>query len=260
MDRMKSKIAGLIVLIAAIITVQPLQAQFEGKITYSHFKVDQSSGEERAQSNLDLLLTPERIRIASLDNVGGYTVMQGMKSEGVLIRLDLRDFIFMTGDKTAMKISKEELVSMFNMMKSMAEYSGSGEQPQTPEYRINKTGETQSFKGYTCEKMVISSEESPGERLVAWLTYDEPVNWGMMTESWGEGAQALFPDDLPMQEILDKQALPIRVERHVGGKLIEGMEATNISKERLSRDLIEIPTDVQVMSMQDMMMQNMYDN
>jgi hypothetical protein len=240
----------LIIALAILLNSPQAYAQFEGTITLKH----QVADSDQSEGQVTIFITRDRMKIADLESVGGYEAVGGITSQGVLIRLDQRDFVFMTDDQTALKISKDELVSMYAMMKSMSAYTGS-EQPEVPDFQFRKTGASKDIQGYRAEEFEISSSDQPGITYHAWVTNDLNINWGMLAESWGEGTASLFPNNIPLNKLIDRGGLPLLVERKRDGKLIDWVECATIDNQRVRQADISLPSGVRVMSLQDMMMQ-----
>ncbi|MDZ7683141.1 MAG: hypothetical protein U5J63_15900 [Fodinibius sp.] len=90
---------------------QPATAQFEGKISFSSYDYS-AQGTEEKQDEFTMFLTPDRIL---LQGDKKYDFMGSIQTEGVLVRLDFQDFVFLTGGEKALKISKTDITSMMKM-------------------------------------------------------------------------------------------------------------------------------------------------
>jgi hypothetical protein len=248
--RLISKALLSLTILLLIGWTQPVNAQFEGSITLTHRVADS----DHSEGSITLLINKNRMKIADLESVGGYQAVGGVNSKGILVRLDKRDFVFMTDDQTALKISKDQLVSMYAMMNSMNAYTGS-ETQKTPEFNFEKTGQTRDIQGYRAEEFLITSSDQPGISYHAWVTSDLNINWGMLAENWGEGTASLFPNDIPLNKLIDRGGLPILVERKRDGRLLDWVECSTIDAQRVSVDQMSLPRGVRIMSLQDLMMQ-----
>jgi hypothetical protein len=226
-------------------------AQFEGVITMKHI-VAKDQSEDGA---FELIITPQRMMVTGLDAVGGYQAMQNMSSSGILIRLDRRDFVFMNDEKTAIKISKGQLLAMQSMMKSMQAYTGEGSDTEIPDYTFKKTGRTRDINGYQTEEFTIVMEDQPDVSYHAWVTKALNINWGMLAEKWGEGSMSLFPNDVPLNKLIDNGGMPILLERKKNGQLTDWLECSSIDRRTVRANEVNLPSGVKIMSLQDMMMQ-----
>lgn len=243
---MKKVIYPLITVILLLITAGVSHAQFEGKVLYSSYQVN-AEGEKQNQDEFTLYLTPERIL---LQGENRYEVIGNIQTEGVLVRLDAKDFVFLTGDKQVLKISKADILSIMNMLGNNSKSS------TPPDVNYKQTGETQRIQGYTCEKFVFTDEDNVNLRSEVWMTKELEINWGMLAESWGS-SQKMIAGDLPLNLIFDEGYFPVRVESYRDGKLTGLMEASEITKSSIARAMVQIPSGVKVLSFQDYLFQHM---
>jgi hypothetical protein len=229
---------------------QPATAQFEGEITYKSY--DYKNGEEE-NDEFTLHITPDRIL---LQGEKKYDFMGSMKTEGVLVRLDEQDFVFKTDDQTALKISKTDITSMMKMVGN-----GNSASAAAKEYDIkqNRTGETQELNGFSAEKFIFKDEEGgPNDYAVVWMTKGIDVNWGMLAESWGnEEANTLINDSFPMDLVFQEKYIPLLIETYKKGEKTSGLEATNINQSAVNQSLVEIPSSMKVLNMQQYLFQKM---
>lgn len=229
---------------------QPVSAQFEGKITYSSYEYS-DNGSQEEQDEFTLFITPKRILLQGQKK---YEFMGSIKTEGVLARLDFQDFVFLTGAQQALKISKSDITSMMNMFDNGKDAKDVAE--QTEDIRFQKTGDTQSIKGYSCEKFIFRDRHNENDYMVVWMTKEINVNWGMLGEPWSGGAKKImsnFPTDL----IFKENYFPVKAEGYEGDKLVSTLEATEINKSSIARAMVNIPSGVQVLSFQDYLFQKM---
>ena len=233
---------------------QPATAQFEGKISYTSYDYS-SEGTEQKEDEFTMYLTPDRIL---LQGDKKYNFMGSIQTEGVLVRLDFQDFVFLTGDKKALKISKTDITSMMNMFgngeSTSKEVADKGE-----DIRYEKTGEMATIKGYQCEKFVFQDREESNAHTEVWMTKDLEVNWGMLAEPWSGGAEAMI-SSLPTDLIFKEKYFPLKVEVFENNTLTSRMEATEVNESSVARAMVKVPSGVQVLNLQDYLFQQMGDN
>lgn len=237
-------------LMAACFT-QPAVAQFEGEITYNSY--DYTGGDDTKGDMFKLYITPERIL---LQGEKKYDFMESLKTEGVLVRLDSQDFVFLTGGNEALKIAKTDITSLMNMFNN----GSSDGEALTGDYDIqqNKTNETQTIKGYQSEKFIFRDENDPDNNYSeVWMTKEIDVNWGMLADPWGEGKNALISDDFPVDLVLKENYFPLKLKAYKDGELTSALEATDIKKSPVDPALTEVPSNVQVLSMQEYLFRKM---
>ena len=232
---------------------QPATAQFEGKISYNSYDYS-SEGAEQKQDAFTMYLTPDRIL---LQGEKEYDFMGSIKTEGVLVRLDFQDFVFLTGDEKALKISKTDITSMMKMFEN-GESTSKEMADKGEDINYEKTGEMATIKGYQCEKFIFHDEEEPDARTEVWMTKDLKVNWGMLAESWSGGAEAMI-SSLPTDLVFKEKYFPLKVEVFNNDKLTSRMEATEINESSIARAMVKVPSGVQVLSFQNYLFQQMSD-
>jgi hypothetical protein len=177
--------------------------------------------------------------------------MGNIKTEGVLIRLDFEDFVFLTGDDKAMQISKSDITSMMNM------FGGGNDIDEDTDINYEKTGETQTIKGYSTEKFVFREQDNQDDYAVVWMTRDLNINWGMLAESWGNQLDVKIYESLPTGLIFKEGYFPLKVETYDSGSLQMLTEAEEISKSSIAKAMVQIPSGVDVLSFQDYLFQRL---
>ncbi len=230
---------------------QPATAQFEGKISYSSYDYS-SEGTEQKQDEFTMYLTQDRIL---LQGDKKYDFMGSIQTEGVLVRLDFQDFVFLTGDEKALKISKMDITSMMNMFEN-GESTSKKVTEKGEDIKYDKTGEMADIKGYQCEKFIFHDEEEPNVRTEVWMTKDLQVNWGMLAEPWSDGADAMI-SSLPTDLVFKDKYFPLKVEVFENDQMTSRMEATEVNKSPIARAMVKVPTGVQVLSFQNYLFQQM---
>ena len=230
---------------------QPATAQFEGDIT---FKSQKHAGQSSDKNEpFTLYITPERIM---LQGEKKYNFMESIETEGVLVRLDKEDFVFLTGKDKALKITKTDITSLMNLFGNGQDVSQKAENVSINQER---TGETKTIQGYEAEKFIFRDKGSDkNEYFAVWMTKEIEVNWGMLAEPWGNDAdQIISSTDFPVDLIFKEKYFPLRFENYKSGELESVLEATEVNKGPVNSDLVMVPSDVAVLNMQNYLFQKM---
>jgi hypothetical protein len=240
-------ISVLAVACLVVLSTDTARAQFEGKITYESYQVN-ADGKKKNPDQFTLFVTPQRIL---LQGENRYEFVGNIQTEGVLVRLDFEDFVFLTGKDEALKISRADITSMMNM------FGGFNQQGQTPpQIDYERTGEVETIAGHKCEKFVFADPENSDEYSEVWMTTDLDIRWGMLAETWGDSRQ-MFGGDLPLDLIFREGYFPVRADAYRNGELTGRIEATQISESSIARAMVQIPPGVKVLSFQDYLFQKM---
>lgn len=248
---MKKATYFLSVLLFVAWFVQPAAAQFEGKITYNSYEYS-SEGAEEKLDEFTMFITPDRIL---LQGEKKYDFVGSIQTEGVLVRLDFEDFVFLTGDDKALKISKTDITSMMNMFDngqtSPKEMADKGE-----DINFEQSGEHSVIQGYDSEKFIFRDEDNKNEHSEVWMTKDLQVNWGMLAEPWSGSAEAMI-SSFPVDLVFKENYFPVKIDIFRNDKMISKVEATDISESPVAKAMVQIPSGVQVLSFQDYLFQKM---
>lgn len=243
----------IFVMVLGLAPVQS-QAQFEGKIIFNSFKVDENGSREQ-NDQFTMYVTANRILLQGKNT---YDFIGSIKTEGVLVRLDFEDFVFLTGDNWALKISKADINSMINMFGEGESTAGnSRKMDREPEIDVEQTGETETINGYRSEKFIFRDRDDRQDYAVVWMTTELPINWGMLAEPWGNSANAMMGGEFPMGMIFDDGYFPVRVERYDSGTIQSITEAEEISETSVAKAMVQVPSGVTVLSFQDYLFQKM---
>jgi len=234
-------------LLAGVVWAIPVFGQFEGKIVFEHRDAGNASGDN--DDVITMFITPERIL---LQGQNSYNILGNIKSEGILVRLDHEDFVFLTGKDEVLRISKDDITSLMNFFTD-----GDTDEPVNPGLEIEKLNETREIVGYSCTKFKFVDTDDPDDYVIAWMTTDIPINWGMLGESWSETSAGLLGSDLPFDTIFKEGNFPVRIEAYKNGTLEEITEAVEISESGIARAMVQIPPGVKVLSFQDYLFQKM---
>jgi hypothetical protein len=238
------------VLLVACFT-QPASAQFEGKITYNSYEYSPEGSQEK-QDEFTMYVTSDRIL---LQGEKKYDFMGSIQTEGVLVRLDFEDFVFLTGDEKALKISKADITSMMNMFdngeNASKEVADKGE-----DINFERTNESTTIRGYKCEKFIFRDEDNENEHTEVWMTKDLQMNWGMLAEPWSGSAEALI-SSFPMDLVFKEKYFPVKVDVFRNDKMISRLEATDINTSSIAKAIVQVPSGIQILSFQDFLFQKM---
>ena len=247
----RNHLAVPLLLTLFFLSANPAAAQFEGKIVFDSYEVSTDGSRERTDG-FTLYVTPERLL---LQGENRYSVIGSIQTEGILVRLDFQDFVFLTeNDATALKISKQDITSMMNM------FGGSGtdgNNPKEEELDFERTGETRTINGYRCEKFIIREADRPNDYVVAWMTQDLEINWGMLSEPWGSNELDVIGDNLHLDIIFNEGYFPLSLEAYGNGVPKEVTEVSEITASNIARAMVQVPSGVKVLSFQDYLFNKM---
>ncbi len=226
-------------------------AQFEGKITYSLYEMN-DSGDREEEEHLTAFITPERILLQTEESM---SMAGSFETQGLLIRLDKKDFVFLTGNKTAMSITKAGINSMMNMFGAMGKGQQKAESVEK-DFTFSNTGETETIGGYSASKFVFQTEGEENQKAVIWMTRDININWGMLAEPWGDSISFLTSEALPTDLVFQEGWLPLRATFYEDGQISGGMSA-QVKTTDLAQSMVQLPPDVQVRSLSEYLFQRM---
>ncbi|TYP92574.1 GLPGLI family protein [Fodinibius salinus] len=229
---------------------QPAAAQFEGQITYESYNYSEQQTEEQ-QDEFTLTITPDRMMLSGNNS---YNFMESIDTEGLLVRLDNEDFVFMTGKNQALKISKSDITSLMNMFDNGESPSDVAE--EVDEINYKKTGETTDILGYKCEKFIFRDEDNEDEYAIVWMTKEINVNWGMLADPWSGSAEDIV-SNFPTNLVFKEKYFPVRVESYEDGQLDSKLEAKTISEKEISSRMVEVPSGISVMTFQEYLFNQM---
>lgn len=237
-----------------LVTAQSSKAQFEGKIQYSSYEIS-PDGTKGKVDDFTMYVTKDRILLQGSNE---YEFMGSIKTEGILVRLDYEDFVFLAGDKNAMKISKSDITSM---MKMFGDNAGSPQKElEEAEIDYEITGEEEDIFGFNTEKFVFRNAEDKNRHSVVWMTREIDINWGMLAESWGSSAGAKIGNGLPTDLLFKENYFPLKMENYKNDRLEGITEVTDISRSSVARGMVQVPSGVRVLSFQDYLFQKMSEN
>lgn len=240
---------------------QMASAQFEGHI---EMKLYSQEGNKVDENLINMYVNKDRIAIFGEDDVK----VSGMSSSGLIIRNDMQDFVFLTDDKTAFKITRNEIDNILGMVMMMDEMGGksSTQKEDNVEPKISYTNKTKKINGIEASEMIIEymDGKNKGGHLSVWLAPKVDINWGMLTESWTN-----VPEDMDLvlngvfkDNVFKGGAFPVYAEGYDFEKkqTIKIFEVTKLEKTKVSADKIDVPRGVEVVGMNNFMQQMMMGN
>lgn len=250
---MKKPIFLLCALLFFAVVVQTSHAQFEGKIQFSSYEIS-SDGDRDKTDDFTIYVTKDRIMLQGSNK---YRFMGSIETEGVLVRLDYEDFVFLAGSENAMKISKDDINSM---MKMFGNNSGSSRSPDETDINYKMTGEESNILGFKAEKFIFRDEKENDRHSVIWMTKELDIYWGMLAEPWDNSVEAQFGSDIPTDLLFKEKYFPLKMESYQNGRLEGVTEITDLSRTSVARAMVQIPSGVKVLSFQDYLFQKMSEN
>lgn len=248
---MKKNVSILLAFILIFISADYSQAQFEGKVVYNSYEI-KSNGDKVNNDRFSMFVTSDRILLQG-DN--SYDFMGNIKTEGVLIRLDFEDFVFLTGKDKALKISKTDITSLMNMFGGESQ-SNSGTDSGA-DIGYEQTGETKTINGYACEKFIFYDEDNENDHVEIWMTQDLSVSWGMLAEPWGNDINDMISGNFPISLIFEDGYFPLKVDAFDNGELAMTTEAEEINESSIAKAMVQIPTGVSVLNLQNYLFQKL---
>lgn len=249
------KITTKLLVVALLLSANAAFAQFQGQITMKIYS--ENNGVEE-QNTLNMFVTANRIMFQGESAFG---INEGFDAEGLLIRNDKKDFVVLTGEKSALQVTKKEIESLMNLGNA---WGGNSNSSSSSSYSTNKkpnyryTERTKTVLGYDCTELIIEDEEEEGY-ISIWLTPDVDINWGMLSEPW-----AGFDDEMDkafrtsQDAVFTGKSFPMLVEYHSeseGSKVVA--EVTNMNKSSIAKAMVEIPQGVKIMGFGDFMLKMM---
>lgn len=229
-------------LFAIIFTVCSINAyaQFEGKIAYKVYEMD--NGSQQQKENFTAFITPQRILFQGSESM---EVPGNIETQGLLVRLDKKDFVLFTSSNSALSITKSEVTSFMNMFGQKSSGTSSKIKKSV---NIEQTGETKTIGGYQAQKFVITDPNEKNKKAVLWMTQEVDINWGMIADPWGNSMQFMTDDDFPTKLIFKEGWLPLQGEFYEKGQVEGGLtakvQAVNVDKSR-----VHLSPDVTVKSL-----------
>lgn len=242
----------LFLLIFVIFSIAPgAFAQFEGEIL---FQLQQMENGRTDVSEFKITVADDRIYISSERDLN---ILSGVKSDGLLVRNDLGDFVFNTGENEALKVTKKDLDSLMDMIERFGGASSKEEKDQFDwENRLEETGNKQTHLGYDVEEFRLKGDH-PDQYVSVWLTSDIKVLWGMVIEVWQRAGDRFSDSELPLELILNSNSFPLLIEVFDRGEQVVTFTSVNVETDQFDRSVIELSEDKRLVGLTEMMM-NMF--
>lgn len=247
---MKIHIFSFLILLSFVISPS-LYAQFEGEIGYRIFNPAEIENQEKS---LSLTFTKDRLFIQSDDDVD---VMNGVSTNGILIRSDFQDFVLMTSPEEAVKVAKSDLdglVSMMNRFRDSPEKTVN--KPFEWDEKVTETGRTRTLNGYSAKEFTLMGGEDY-DMITVWLTDEIKADWGLLMQTWYDTGVTELGESIPVELVMNKNSFPLLVEVIKENRIIFSAEATDVNNTTFDRSVTEVSESVKLLSFSDVMM-NMF--
>lgn len=225
-------------------------AQFEGEI-----KFQLSNPQESAEtSNLDMTFTKNRIFIESRSSMN---VMSGVNTNGILVRNDSQDFVFMTGENEALKIAKDDIDALVNLINRV---QGKGDTIEKPKFdwdeKVVETGNRRELNGYTVQEFILK-RDTENEYVSVWLTDQINVNWGLLHDAWHSTGSKQIAEEIPIELVMNRRSFPLFVEVYKDNNVVFRAESIEVNNQNFDRSKTELSSNIKLLGFSDLMM-NMF--
>jgi len=240
------KISIILSLVFLLTLPSHLLAQFEGVISFTLIDLDNPVEESR----FEITASGQRLFIKSGNEVN---VMRGLDTNGLLVRSDLGDFVFMSEENTALQIKKSDIDGLMSMLGASG--NNSNGQNFDWENRIVSTGNQKKLAGYDAEEYVLNGEE--GESISVWLTEEIKVDWGLLNDVWHSSGSGFFGEDVPIELVMNNNSFPMLIEFKKDGEVNARAAVASVSTSYFNKNILEIPSNAEMIGLTDIMM-NMF--
>ena len=246
------RLFNLLLLVLYIgIMATPAYSQFEGEIT---FTLEQFGPVESEITRFKVTSFNDRIYIASEADVN---VITGLKSDGLLVRNDLQDFVFNTGENQALKVTKADLDGLMNMIERFSGQSQTSAGGQSNwKNRIIETDNTKQHLGYDIKEIRLLGE-TVDQYVSIWLTEDIKMMWGIMTNVWNRAGNRFLDPEFPIELVMNSNSFPLLVEVIDNGRLAAKFESVGVETGNFDRSVLELSDQKRLVSITEVMM-NMF--
>ncbi|WP_340105543.1 hypothetical protein [Rhodohalobacter sp. 8-1] len=233
------------------LAASPAYSQFEGEIL---FNLEQYQPNRTESSQFKLTALNNRIFISSQKDVD---VVTGLKSNGLLVRNDLQDFVFNTGENQALKVSKSDLDGLMNMIERFSGSSSKSNNEQLDwKNRIIETDNVKQHLGYDVQEFRLLGENI-NQYVSIWLTQDIKVIWGLMTDVWNRAGNRFIDSEFPIELIMNSNSFPMLVEVFDNGQLVAKFESLKVETNNFDRSVVELSEQKRLVGLTELMM-NMF--
>lgn len=184
-------------------------------------------------------------------------VMSGVSTNGILVRNDLQDFVFMTGENEALKIAKEDIDALVNLMNRV---QGNSERVDQQVFnwdeKVEETGREKSMHGYTVKEFVLNTEKE-NQFVSVWLTDQINVNWGLLYDAWNTTGSKQLSEQIPIELIMNRRSFPLLIEVYDNDEMVFRAESISVNRQNFDRSKTELSSTVKLIGFTDLMM-NMF--
>lgn len=240
----------LLTLSLLLVLSLPAFSQFEGEI---QFQGEDFTDQQSGQFGFTLTSAANRILISSDLNVN---VITGLTANGLLIRNDLQDFVFYTDTDQALKVSKDDLDGLMNLIDRFGGGNNGEGESFDWESGVEETGNKRSHLGHTVHEFRLNGE-SAGQFVSVWLTEDIKMRWGLMVDVWNRVGTKFSESELPIELVMNPNSFPLLFEVFDGGNLIFKVESTSVNTTGFDRSAVELSDDKALLGLTELMM-NMF--
>lgn len=224
-------------------------AQFEGKIFFEMQNYSENGSAE--QTNFSMTASGDRLFISSNRQV---ETVAGLKTSGLLVRNDLNDFIFHTAPGEALKISKDDIDGLIQLIQRFNRSLPQSEQKAAFDWEksVIETGNTRSILGYQTAEFQLNLEDAD-ETVSVWVTQDIKVNWGLLMQFWYETGQKIGGDNVPVELVMNRNSFPLLIEVVDNGKTTMSLEARSIDLSGFDRGVLDLSDQTKLLGMSELM-------
>lgn len=248
---MSKFVTKLLILFFAFISIsEKSSAQFEGEIFFRAFEPENTAETERF---MQFIATAERIYLSSNDQ---YRVFAGMDANGILVRNDHNDFVFISGETDALRISREDVDGLANLIERMKGSSNVNQNQFDWDGSLQETGEVKTISGHRTEQIIVY-DESNNSYVSVWLTDAIKINWGILHETWYNSMSKFVKMELPIEVFMNRNSFPLQIEYYRDDKLVSVVEATRVNRRSIENQLVDVPAGAKMLGITDFMMRMM---
>lgn len=246
------KIKSFLLAFTLLLISAPSYGQFEGQM---NIEIQDRSGGSAEVTQLSLTTTKDRIFI---DSAAKVNVVSGLQTDGILIRNDLQDFVFRTDDNEALKVSKDDLDGLIQLINRFQGQSSGSENKKKFDWesRVEETGNTRTFHGYSAKEFTLKGDKE-NQYVSIWLTDQIKVNWGLLLDFWYESGENFTDSDIPIELVINRNSFPLLVDVYDEDKMVYSASVTGINTDNFDLSVVELSEDVRLIGFSDMMM-NMF--
>lgn len=246
----RTRFLFLFVFLVLILAPLKTHAQFEGVI---HFRAYDPSAELNPDRQLNFSSNSDRIFLKSNNK---YRVFSGMNADGFIVRNDLNDFVLLSGDSDALKVTRDEIDTLTNLLQRISGGVESDNQNFDWDGRVEMTGETRLLHGYRVEQVKVF-EENRNNFVSVWLTEEITINWGILQDAWHQALANVIEVELPVEVIMNRNSFPLLIEYFKDGEMVSVVEASQVSERNVSNRYLDIPDGARMLGLADIMMRMM---